>query len=82
MEMQEIFEELKRWLPLLLPLIVLQYGFMVFAIIDIAKKKATKNLSPLIWILISVVFNNLGIGSILYFILGRADAAVIDDDDI
>jgi hypothetical protein len=69
-----------KFLPLLLPMILLELGLMIFAIVDIARKRKTKNLSPLIWIIIILFVNTLG--SIIYLIFGRAEAEVKDDDDI
>ena len=76
---QEMTDWLIKYLPLLLPLILLELGLMVFAIVDIARKKKTKNLSPLIWIIIILCVNT--IGSIIYLIFGRAEAEVKDDKD-
>ena len=81
LSMQEILNELMQWLPLVLPLIIIQYGVMIFAIVDIARKKRTKNLSPLLWIIIAFFLSNMCIGSILYFILGRAEKIYDDKDD-
>ena len=74
MEMQlEIYEMLISLLPLLIPLVLLQLGLQIFAIIDIARKKRTKSLNVLIWIIIILGFSSLGIGSLAYLILGRAE---------
>ena len=70
-----------RWLPLLLPLIIIQYSVLIFVIVDIARKKRTKNLSPLIWIIIALALSNLCMGSILYLIFGRAEKTFDDNDD-
>ena len=75
-------EELIKYIPLLIPLAVIQLGFMIFVIVDIARKKQTKNLTPLIWIIAAVFFNSLCIGSVLYLIYGRAEKTYDDNDDI
>ena len=77
----EDFEFLFKLIPFLIPLIIIQLGLMIFAIVDIAKKNKTKTLTPMIWIIISVVLSNMGIGPVLYLILGRAEKTY-DDDDI
>jgi len=80
---EEFWEIIVAWTPILLPLIIIQFGLLLFAAIDIARKRKTKNLSPVIWILI-VFFVNM-IGPVLYFVLGRSDTGkydVEDDDDI
>ena len=76
----ETMDLLIKLIPLLIPLIVIQYGLMIFAVVDIARKKTTKNFNMTAWILI-VCFLNM-IGPILYFVLGRADSPAVDDDDI
>jgi len=68
-----------EYLPFIIPLAAIQFGLMIFVIIDILRKKKTKTLSPLIWIVISVAGST--VGPVLYIIFGRADAAIIDDDD-
>ena len=73
-------DELIKYLPFIIPLLLIEFGFLAFVIIDIARKKKTKNLSPLIWILISVFLSSTFIGPVLYLIFGRADAAAADDD--
>ena len=78
----EDLEFIKQLLPLIIPLLAVQLGLLTFVIIDIAKKANTKNLSPLIWIIIAVCLSNLGIGPILYIVFGRAEKIYKDDDDI
>ena len=51
------------------PIILIQWGLQIYAIIDIARKKKTRNLSVVAWILI-VLFGEL-IGSIVYLLVGR-----------
>ena len=58
-------------LPVLIPLAIVQFGLLVFAAVDIAKKRKTKNLNPIIWVLIICLVNM--VGPILYLILGRAE---------
>ena len=51
------------------PIILIQWGLQIYAIIDIVRKKKTRNLSVVAWILI-VLFGEL-IGSIVYLLVGR-----------
>jgi len=74
-------DEFMKYIPFLIPLVIIQFGVVAFAIIDIVKKKQTKNLNPLVWIVLSIALSSLCLGAILYFIIGRADAAVSDDKD-
>lgn len=74
-------DKIMEFLPFIIPLFVIQLGLIIFAIVDIARKKQTKNLSPLIWIIIAIFGQFLG--SILYLVFGRAESGKNDDiDDI
>ena len=55
------------------PLILIQLLFQIYALVDliITKKRKTKNLTPIIWIII-IVLGEI-IGSALYFIVGRSE---------
>ena len=75
-------DEFIKFIPFLIPLLVIELGLIIFVVIDIARKKKTKTLSPLIWIIISILFSSTFIGPVLYIIFGRADAEIVDDNDI
>lgn len=66
MNNQQFFDGLK----LFWPLIALQLGVQIYAIVDIVKRKKTRNLSAPIWIVIIILTELLG--PVLYFIFGRA----------
>lgn len=55
------------------PLILIQLLFQIYALVDliITKKRKTKNLTPIIWIII-IVLGEI-IGAALYFIIGRSE---------
>ncbi|MFA7502601.1 MAG: PLD nuclease N-terminal domain-containing protein [Anaerovoracaceae bacterium] len=53
---------------LLLPLIILQVGLQIFALISLFKQSLPKE-KKIIWVLI-IIFLNL-LGPIIYFIFGR-----------
>lgn len=53
---------------MLLPLIVVQFGLMVFSLLLIWTK-GVKNLSPIVWSVIVVAVNL--VGPILFFLFGR-----------
>lgn len=59
---------LKQWLPLLIPVIILELGLMVAALVDLVKREKTKG-PKWVWILV-IVFVNL-FGPIVYFQVGR-----------
>jgi hypothetical protein len=68
MEMTPL-SQLSQLLPLLIPIIIIQYGLTIAALIDVIKRERLKYLPKWGWILI-VVFVNL-IGPIVYFVIGR-----------
>ena len=61
---------LQQYLPLLIPIVIIEIVLMVIALIDLVKQPRTRG-PKWAWVLI-IVFINL-IGPILYFILGRKD---------
>ena len=62
-------EELMELLPLLLPLLLIDWGFKVYAIIDMYKEdRRVRWNNKVIWLLISVLVN---FGWIFYFLFGR-----------
>jgi hypothetical protein len=63
-----IMGALQQYLPLLIPVALLELGLMIAALIDIIKREKTKG-PKWMWILIAVIFNILG--PIAYFIFGR-----------
>ena len=65
-----ILDQLMKLLPLLIPLVVIQVGLMIAALIDLVKREKTKG-PKWVWILI-VVFVNM-IGPIIYFVIGREE---------
>jgi hypothetical protein len=58
-------------LKLVWPIIVLQIGLQIYAIVDVLKKKKTKNLSPAIWIVIIIIGEI--IGPVAYLLAGRSE---------
>ncbi len=56
-------------LTLVWPLILLQLGFQVYALVDLARTKKTKNLTPVIWVLI-IIFGEIA-GPIAYLLVGK-----------
>jgi hypothetical protein len=64
----QIPENVMKFIPLLIPIVILQYGLMIAALVDIMKREKTKG-PKWAWIL-TIVFINL-FGPILYFLIGR-----------
>ena len=62
-------EALKNALPFLIPLVVIELGLMVFALVDLARRKVVKGGQKWPWVLVIVL---LGIiGPIFYLLVGR-----------
>jgi hypothetical protein len=61
-------EVVLKYLPLLIPIALLQLGLLIAALVDILKREKTKG-PKWVWIIVVVIFNLLG--PIAYFIFGR-----------
>ncbi len=61
----------KEYLPFLLPLLALQLGLMLAAVIHILRHKTYRTGTRTMWLLLAILINL--IGPILYFALGRGD---------
>ena len=67
----EAIQEILDLLPLLLPILLIDWGFKVYAIIDIFKvDREVRWNNKIIWVLISVLLN---FGWIFYFLFGREE---------
>ena len=67
----EAIQEILDLLPLLLPILLIDWGFKVYAIIDIYKvDREVRWNNKIIWVLISVLVN---FGWIFYFLFGREE---------
>lgn len=62
--------QLTQYLPILLPLLILQIGLMIAALVDLARRERVRG-QKWVWAVI-IIFINL-IGPILYFFIGRED---------
>ncbi len=61
---------LKQWLPLLVPVIILEFGLMITALVDLIRREKTKG-PKWVWILVIVLVNLFG--PIIYFLAGREE---------
>lgn len=59
---------LKDLLPLLIPVVIIQYALVIAAIIDLSRQEKTRG-PKLLWVLVIVMVSF--IGPILYFVIGR-----------
>ena len=77
--MQGDFDSILKMLPFLIPLIVLEIGLLVFALVDVVKRKRVTGDNKIVWILIIVLVNV--IGPIIYLAIGRKEGPVDGDQD-
>ena len=64
----ESIEMIKQWLPLLIPVVILELGLMIAALVDLIKRENTKG-PKWVWALVIVLVNLFG--PIVYFLVGR-----------
>lgn len=63
-------DEITKYLPLIIPLILIQLALMIAALVDVAKREKTRG-PKWMWVLI-IIFGEL-LGPIIYFVLGRPE---------
>ena len=66
----DVLSKLSQWLPLLIPIVLLQLGLMIAALVDLAKRERTKG-PKWMWAII-IILGEL-IGPIVYFVVGREE---------
>jgi len=66
----EILGQIMDWLPLLIPIIVIELGLMIAALVDLVRSPASRG-PKWVWVFV-ILFVNF-IGPILYFIIGREE---------
>ncbi|MBR1863713.1 MAG: PLDc N-terminal domain-containing protein [Ruminococcus sp.] len=64
--------DVKEYLPLLIPLIAVQFSLLAYTIVHILRHKSYKRGSRTLWLIVSIVGMEF-IGPILYFILGKEE---------
>ena len=60
-----------RWLPLLLPLLLLQLALIAIAVWDLAHREKVRGGNKWVWLAVILLLNTLG--PIIYLLLGRTD---------
>lgn len=65
-----IFDEIRPLIPFLIPILLIQFGLIVAALLDLTRREKTRG-PKWLWVLI-ILFVNL-IGPIIYFLVGRED---------
>ena len=66
-------EELKEFLPFLIPLVIAELALFGYALYHILTHKTYKRGNRALWLVLTIVFMNF-VGPILYFVLGKEDA--------
>ena len=66
-------------LPFLIPLIVVEFGLLIIALVDLLKREYYKTDTKIVWAIVIVVFGI--IGPVIYFIFGRKEQPVDSDQD-
>ena len=64
-------EQLRQLVPLLIPILLIQLGLVVAALIDLVRRPVTRG-PKWLWVII-ILFINF-IGPIIYFLIGREEA--------
>ncbi len=67
----EELNQISEVLPYLIPIMLLQVGLMVAALMDVLKRPSTRLLSRNWWIVIILLVNI--VGPVFYFIAGREE---------
>jgi hypothetical protein len=63
-------EQIQQYLPLLVPVLMIQVALMLFALLDLIRREKTRG-PKWVWVLVVVLVNL--IGPIVYFIFGRRE---------
>lgn len=66
----DIWVQIKDYIPLLIPIILIQLGLVIAALVDLIRRPKVKG-PKWMWIVI-ILFVNF-IGPILYFVIGREE---------
>jgi len=62
--------QLKQYIPLLIPVLVIQLGLMIAALVDLVRREQTRG-PKWVWVLVILLINL--IGPIIYFVAGRKE---------
>jgi hypothetical protein len=65
-------EALRSYLPLLLPLLIIELSLLVIALVDLIRRDEVRYLPKWAWAVIIIVINFFG--PIIYLILGREES--------
>ncbi|GHV07219.1 hypothetical protein FACS1894217_07550 [Clostridia bacterium] len=71
LDFSELMQLLKQFLPILIPLVVVELGLWVAALVHILTHKTYKVGNRVLWVILSFVQI---IGPVLYFVIGRGES--------
>ena len=77
--MDEELRTIIGMLPFLIPLFLLELGLLVFALVDVVRRKKVRGGSKVPWIILIVLVQI--IGPIIYLAVGRQEEIVDSDKD-
>ena len=63
-------EIIRQYLPLLIPVVLIELALMITALVDLARRAQTHG-PKWVWVLVIILINF--IGPIIYFVTGRKD---------
>jgi hypothetical protein len=63
-------EKLQQYVPLLIPIILIELGLMIAALVDLIRRPQTRG-PKWVWVLVIFLINL--VGPIVYFVAGRKD---------
>lgn len=67
-----MINEMKEFLPFLIPLVILQFGLLAYTIGHILTHEQYKRGNRTLWLITTIVGMEF-VGPVLYFLLGRED---------
>ena len=70
-------ESITQMLPYLVPIIVLEFALLVYALVDLSKRKHVTGGNKIVWVLVAVCFQI--VGPIAYLVFGRKEPQVESD---
>ena len=65
-------EELRSYIPLLIPLLIIEIALLIIALVDLIRREQVKYFPKWVWAVIILVINF--IGPIAYLIVGREES--------
>ena len=71
--------ELREYLPFLIPLFIIQLALMIAALVHVFTHKNYRNGNRTLWVIL-IIFVNI-IGPILYFVFGKDDSDNDEDEE-